>query len=62
VVPAGTELTRAREIAMVIAAQTAPVLRYTRQVMTLEIKRRLREDLAYGLSLEMLASSYGFWR
>jgi hypothetical protein len=38
------------------------VRRYTREVITLEIKRRLRDELGYGLALEGLASGYGNWR
>ena len=62
VVPVGSELERAREIARRIAAQPALVRRYTREVITLEIKRRLRDELGYGLALEGLASGYGNWR
>jgi enoyl-CoA hydratase/carnithine racemase len=62
VVPAGSELDRARELARQVAAQPALVRRYTREVITLEIRRRLRDELGYGLALEGLASGYGNWR
>jgi enoyl-CoA hydratase/carnithine racemase len=62
VVPAGSELDRARELARRLALQPALVRRYTREVITLEIKRRLRDELGYGLALEGLASGYGNWR
>src|ERR1700735_4756690 len=62
VVPAGSELDRAREVARRLAAQPALVRRYTREVITLELKRRLRDELGYGLALEGLASGYGNWR
>ena len=62
VVAAGSELPRAREVSRLLAAQPAPVRRYTREVITLEIKRRLRDELGYGLALERLASGYGNWR
>jgi hypothetical protein len=31
-------------------------------VITLEIKRRLRDELGYGLALQGLAAGYGNWR
>jgi enoyl-CoA hydratase/carnithine racemase len=61
-VPAGSELDRARELATLFAAQPPLVRRYTREVITLEIKRRFREELGYGLALEGLGSGYGNWR
>ena len=62
VVPAGSELQRAGELAELVAAQPALVRSYTREVLTLEIKRRFRDELGYGLALEGLASGYGNWR
>jgi enoyl-CoA hydratase/carnithine racemase len=63
VVAAGSELPRAREVARLLAAQPALVRRYTREVITLEVsKRRLRDELGYGLALERLACGYGNWR
>jgi enoyl-CoA hydratase/carnithine racemase len=63
VVAGGSELPRAREVARLLAAQPVLVRRYTREVITLEInKRRLRDELGYGLALEGLACGYGYWR
>jgi enoyl-CoA hydratase/carnithine racemase len=62
VVPAGHELARAQELAHLIAQQPPLVLRYTREAITLELKRRFRDELPYGLALEGLASGYGNWR
>jgi len=62
VTPVGRELDRARELAAEYARQPPLVLRYTREVITLEIKRRIEAELAVGLALEGLASGYGNWR
>ena len=56
------ELARARELADQFARQPPLVLRYTREAITLELKRRFRDELPYGLALEGLASGYGNWR
>jgi enoyl-CoA hydratase/carnithine racemase len=61
VAPPGEEVGRAQELARQIARQPALVRRYTREVITLEIRRRLRDELGYGLALEGLASGYGRW-
>lgn len=47
---------RAREIAETIAAKPAMARRYTRQVLTREIKRLMHENLGFGLAHEALAA------
>lgn len=61
VVAPGSELARARELAELVSSQPPLVRRYTREVMSLEIRRRLRDELGYGLALEGLGSGYGNW-
>lgn len=52
VVPHGRQLERAWEIARELAAKPDAMLRYTRVAMTQHIKRRMLDDLGYGLMLE----------
>lgn len=52
VVPHGRQLERAWEIARELAAKSDAMLRYTRVAMTQHIKRRMLDDLGYGLMLE----------
>jgi enoyl-CoA hydratase/carnithine racemase len=61
VVPHERLLVRAREIARQWAAYDTHVLRYTRVALTQHIKRRMLDDLGYGLQLEGLgiSSMYG---
>lgn len=59
VVRPGHEVTRARELAVEIAAHPAVVTRYTREILTIEIKRRVRAELPIGLALEGLANGFG---
>jgi enoyl-CoA hydratase/carnithine racemase len=47
---------RAWEIARELAAKPRMMLRYSRIALTLEFKRRLLNDLGYGLALEGLAT------
>jgi enoyl-CoA hydratase/carnithine racemase len=52
---------RAWELATYLAARPILGLRYTRQAITLEVQRLVREQLGYGLMLEGFASGYGVW-
>jgi enoyl-CoA hydratase/carnithine racemase len=56
VVPRDRLLERAREIARDLLRQPDITLRYTRQLLTLVLKRALLADLAYGLALEGLGA------
>jgi enoyl-CoA hydratase/carnithine racemase len=56
VVPKGSELARARQIAASLAGKKALILRNTRAVLTQDIRRRLLNDLQYGFGLEGLAA------
>jgi enoyl-CoA hydratase/carnithine racemase len=56
VLPREQLLDRAWELAADLAARPTLTLRYTREAITLELKRQLREHLGYGLALEGLAS------
>jgi len=56
VVPAGEELGRGREHAERLAAKSDLMLRYSRVAMTQHIKRRLLDDLGFGLAVEGLAA------
>jgi enoyl-CoA hydratase/carnithine racemase len=47
---------RAWEIARELAQKPTLMLRYSRVAMTLDLKRRLLNDLGYGLALEALAA------
>jgi hypothetical protein len=51
---------RARELARGLAAQPDTTLRYTREVMTLDIRRRLTDGVPHGLALEGLGA-YSSW-
>jgi enoyl-CoA hydratase/carnithine racemase len=55
VVPKGTELDRAKEIAEEFATRSTLTLRYTRQCMTMAVKRMAQDMVGYGLALEGLA-------
>lgn len=48
---------RARELAGDLAGKPAEVLRYTRAVLTQTLKRKLLDELGYGLAMEGLALS-----
>lgn len=52
VVPHGTTLDRAREIARELVKKNPQMLRFTRVAMIQHIKRRMLDDLGYGLMLE----------
>jgi enoyl-CoA hydratase/carnithine racemase len=56
VLPPEQLLDRAWEIARHLARQPDVTLRYTREVMTMDLKRRLLADVGYGLALEGLAA------
>lgn len=56
VLPSSALLPRAWELAEQLARQPRLTLRYSRVVLTLDLKRRLQELLGYGLALEGLAS------
>jgi enoyl-CoA hydratase/carnithine racemase len=55
VLPAGEVLPRAWELARVLLQQTQLVRRYTRVVLTEELKQKLQPLLGYGLALEGMA-------
>lgn len=55
VVPHGAVLARARDVARELAAKDIQMLRYTRAAFTQHIKRRMVDDLGYGLQMEGLA-------
>lgn len=52
VVPHDMVLDRAREIAQDLAAKNTQMLRFMRVALTQHIKRRMLDDLGYGLMLE----------
>jgi enoyl-CoA hydratase/carnithine racemase len=52
VVPHGQVMDRARAIARELAAKNPQMLRFSRVAMTQHIKRRMLDDLGYGLMLE----------
>lgn len=52
VVPHGTTLDRAREIARDLIKKNPQMLRFSRVAMIQHIKRRMLDDLGYGLMLE----------
>ena len=62
VLPGEALLGRAWEIAEDLARRPTLVLRYTKEVLTLELKRIFQTHLAHGLALEALAGGYGAWR
>lgn len=55
VMPPQNLLARAHEIADDLKSRPVLLLRYTRQLFTADLKRRLNELLGYGLALEMMA-------
>jgi len=56
VVPQGDVLRRADELAQRLAEKPAPLLRFTREAITADLKRRWSQLLGYGLALEAAAS------
>jgi len=56
VLPPEKLMARAWELARMLAQKTPLMLRYSRVAMTQDIKRRLVNDLGYGLALEGLAA------
>jgi len=52
VVPHGQVLDRARAVARELAAKNPQMLRFSRVALTQHIKRRMLDDLGYGLMLE----------
>jgi enoyl-CoA hydratase/carnithine racemase len=52
VLPRGALLVRAIELAQDIASRPIELLRYTRELLNLAEREKLRSDLAYGLALE----------
>jgi enoyl-CoA hydratase/carnithine racemase len=56
VVPQGDALRRADELAQGLAQKPAPLLRFTREAITADLKRRWSQSLGYGLALEAAAS------
>lgn len=55
VLPPQALLPRARELAGTLAKLTLPTLRNTRAVLTRNLKKRMGEELAYGLGAEAVA-------
>jgi len=55
VVPHGTVLDRAREVARELKTKNPQMLRFSRNALTQHIKRRMLDDLGYGLLLEGMA-------
>ncbi len=55
VLPADKLLARAWEIAATLAARPLLTLRYTRVALTQQLKKRMLEELGYGLMLEGMA-------
>jgi enoyl-CoA hydratase/carnithine racemase len=60
VVPADQLIERAWELARTISAQPPLTARYTRALFTQDIKRRLVNDLPFGLTAEILAATESF--
>ncbi len=56
ILPPDKLLPRAWELAGQLAKNSPLTLRYTREVLNLQLKRLVREDLPYTFALEMLAS------
>ena len=54
--PAEELLDRARAVAVDLAAKPDTVLRYTREAVTLPLRRALFDGLGYGLALEGLGA------
>jgi enoyl-CoA hydratase/carnithine racemase len=55
-------LPRAHELADSLATLPPLVLRATREVITMELRRQMAEHLGPGLALEGFSSGYGLWR
>jgi enoyl-CoA hydratase/carnithine racemase len=53
-VPSGTELNRAWELARTVSKQRTMILRHTRLLFTTELRRRMLDMVGYGLALEGL--------
>jgi enoyl-CoA hydratase/carnithine racemase/NAD(P)-dependent dehydrogenase (short-subunit alcohol dehydrogenase family) len=60
VLPADELMTRARQLAELLARQPDTTLRYTRDAVTQPLKRALLDNLGYGLALEGLGA-YASW-
>lgn len=58
VLPANEVLTRAWEHARLLLKQTSLLRRYSRVLLTQEIKRKMHDLLGYGLALEGFAASH----
>ena len=56
VLPAEQLMPRARELARGLAALPARMLRHTRTVLVRDLRRRLRDELEFGLAVEALAT------
>jgi enoyl-CoA hydratase/carnithine racemase len=56
VLPAEALLPRARELARGLAALPARMLRHTRTVLVRDLRRRLRDEIEFGLAHEALAT------
>jgi len=56
IVPRERLLARARELAADLVSKSPLTLRYARAALTQNLKRRMLEDLGYGLALEGLAA------
>lgn len=52
---------RARELARQIAAKPILTLRYTRELLTAELRQLFQQQLPFGLALEGFSSGYGTW-
>jgi enoyl-CoA hydratase/carnithine racemase len=61
VVPKGRLMTRAWELAEQLAKQPTLTLRFSRAALTQKIKRRMLDDLGYGLMLEGMGVMNLFW-
>jgi len=61
VLPEGKLLPRAWELAQQLAKQPTLTLRYSRAAVTQNIKRRMLDDLGYGLMLEGMGVMGSFW-